>query len=62
MREHAPGLFECLADTAMVVVVPGEEEDRAKTAGPEMVEIVLRPLRRRPPDNRQANTAFGEAA
>jgi FMN phosphatase YigB (HAD superfamily) len=62
MREHAPGLFECLADTAMVVVVPGEEEDRAKSAGPEMVEIVLRPLRRRAADRGAARTALGEAA
>ncbi|MEL6738053.1 MAG: HAD family hydrolase, partial [Pseudomonadota bacterium] len=52
MREHAPGIFECLADTAVVMVVP--DPAIRDVPGAHMIEIVLRPLKRRDAAERTA--------
>ncbi|MEO0872701.1 MAG: HAD family hydrolase, partial [Pseudomonadota bacterium] len=52
MREHAPGVFECLADTALVMVVP--DPAIRDVPGAHMIEIVLRPLKRRDAAERTA--------
>ncbi|MEO1729513.1 MAG: HAD family hydrolase [Pseudomonadota bacterium] len=45
MHEHAPGIFECVSENALVMVVLNGIAGTA--ADPEMVEIVLRPLKGR---------------
>ncbi|MEM7690047.1 MAG: HAD family hydrolase [Pseudomonadota bacterium] len=54
MHEHAPGLFQCLSDTALVMILPDETRDD-EAPGAQMVEVVLRPLihRNTPSDEAQ---------
>ena len=44
MTEHAPGLFECNEETAVLLVTPGAAPG---TDEPRIVEVVFRPLRLR---------------
>ncbi|QUL36917.1 HAD family hydrolase [Erythrobacter sp. JK5] len=44
MTEHAPGIFECLGETALLLIEP---EALPKLDEPAMIEIVVRPLRLR---------------
>ncbi len=46
MDERAPGIFECLNETALMLIVPDGAVDRL--AGPQMIEIAFRPIRHRP--------------
>ncbi|MFO6446351.1 HAD family hydrolase [Erythrobacter sp. NE805] len=43
MREHAPGLFECLSESALMMIVP-DADSRLDIPGSEMIEVVFRPL------------------
>jgi len=43
MREHAPGIFECLSENALMMIVP-DAETALDIPGPEMIEVVFRPL------------------
>ncbi|MGB3471826.1 MAG: HAD family hydrolase, partial [Erythrobacter sp.] len=42
LHEHAPGVYECLAQTALIMVVPEAAEN--ELPGAQMVEIVFRPI------------------
>ncbi len=44
LTEHAPGLFECTDETAVLLMTPGPAPD---TDEPRLVEVVFRPLRLR---------------
>ncbi len=43
MREHAPGIFECLSENALIMIMP-DTESALDIPGPEMIEVVFRPL------------------
>ncbi|MEM7665624.1 MAG: HAD family hydrolase [Pseudomonadota bacterium] len=44
MHQHAPGIFECSGENALLLVSPGPDLEFEE---PQMIEIVLRPLRMR---------------
>ena len=52
LHEHSPGIFQCLADTALIMIVP--EAHAAKAYGPQMIEVALRPLKHRETDSEAA--------
>ena len=64
MREHAPGLFECQSDNALIFIRPRGGANVA-ARDPQMIEVVLRPLtpKRAPakmsPDNQADSRASG---
>lgn len=43
MHEHAPGLFQCLSASALILITP-DPEAAEDAPGTRMVEVVLRPL------------------
>lgn len=49
MTEHTPGIYECTNPAAFVLVNPPSQRSMSGDADePQMIEIVIRPLRRRP--------------
>lgn len=52
MHEHAPGIFECLSENALLMVV-ADADSQLDIPGPEMIEVVFRPLAARASANRQ---------
>ncbi|MEM6584383.1 MAG: HAD family hydrolase [Pseudomonadota bacterium] len=53
MDERAPGLFECQSRTSLIMITPGKV-DEEEEPGPHMIEVVLRPIKRRQADNEPA--------
>ena len=45
MKEHAPGIFECLNESALLMVALTDLDQQARDA--QMIEIVLRPIKTR---------------
>lgn len=43
LHEHAPGLFQAMSETALLMIVP-EAVEADVPPGPRMIEVVLRPL------------------
>lgn len=54
MHEHAPGIFECLSESALMMIIP-DAESKLDIPGSEMIEVVFRPLAARHRANESRN-------